>query len=183
MQNSLMPIPGPQAQVNTSSDDQRNLTRHPASDDDPRWSPDGSQIAFSSDRSGNYEVYVMEADGTDPRRLTQSPAVDAQPAWSPDGTQIAFVSLRDGNAEIYVMNVDGTSLRRVTHTDANEFEFDWSPDGTQIVFAFSEGADVNIYTMPAPGPQAQVNADSNTLRQLTDGDAQDFYPRWSPDGE
>jgi Tol biopolymer transport system component len=169
----VMPAPGSQAQVNADGSDQRNLSQHPASDDDPRWSPDGSQIAFSSDRSGNYDVYTMDADGTNLQRLTQNPAVDAQPAWSPDGTQIAFVSLRDGNAEIYVMDVDGSDLRRVTHTEADEFEFDWSPDGTRIVFALSEGAHADIYVM---------NSDGSERQQLTGTGAQDFYPRWSPDG-
>jgi Tol biopolymer transport system component/acetyl esterase/lipase len=159
--------------------DQRNLTQHPASDDDPHWSPDGSLIAFSSDRSGNYEIYVMDADGTNPQRLTQNPAVDAQPTWSPDGTQIAFVSLRDGNAEIYVIAIpkgtdaDGSDLQRLTKNQFGDHEPDWSPDGTQIVFSSSEGDDANICAM---------NSDGSERHQLTDTDAHDFYPRWSPDG-
>jgi len=73
----------------------------------PPPSPD--MIAFHSGRDGNFEIYVMNADGTNPTRLTNNPAFDALPAWSPDGTKIAFFSDRDGNGDIYVMNADGTN--------------------------------------------------------------------------
>ena len=58
----------------------------------PAWSPDGRKIAFVSDRDGNSEIYVMNADGSGQRRLTRNPAYDADPAWSPDGRTIAFVT-------------------------------------------------------------------------------------------
>ncbi len=77
------------------------------------WSPDGTKIAFTSDRDGNFEIYVMNADGRNPTRLTSDPATDNFPAWSPDGTKIAFDSRRDGNFEIYVMNADGTNPTRL----------------------------------------------------------------------
>jgi Tol biopolymer transport system component/CubicO group peptidase (beta-lactamase class C family) len=167
--------------MNADGSDQRNLTNHPASDDHPCWSPDGSLIAFSSDRSGNYEIYVMavsggtDSDGANLQRLTRNPAVDGHPTWSPDGRRIAFVSLRDGNAEIYVMAVpdgtdaDGSDLQRLTVNQSGDHEPDWSPDGTQIVFASSAG----IYVMSSDGSGRQ---------KLTGTDADDFYPRWSPDG-
>jgi len=71
------------------------------------------KIAFHSDRDGNQDIYVMNADGTNPTRLTSDPASDRVPAWSPDGTKIAFDSRRDGNFEIYVMNADGTNPTRL----------------------------------------------------------------------
>ena len=76
-----------------------NLTNHPAADTYPAWSPDGRQIAFSSDRNGNLEIYVMNADGTNPIKLTNHPAVDRVPDWSPDGMRIAFSTNRDGDWE------------------------------------------------------------------------------------
>jgi len=127
----IMPAPGPQAQVNTDGSDQRNLINHPACDDDPHWSPDGSLIAFSSDRSGNYEIYVLsvagetDSDDTNLQRLTHNPAADVQPTWSPDGRRIAFVSLRDGDAEIYVINADGSDLQRLTENRFGDHEPDW----------------------------------------------------------
>jgi hypothetical protein len=93
----VMPAPGPQAQVNADGSDQRNLSQQPASDDDPRWSPDGSQIAFSSNRSGNYDVYTMDADGTNLQRLTQNPAVDAQPRTLCDEQRWHGRAAFDGN--------------------------------------------------------------------------------------
>ena len=80
----------------------------------PAFSPDGRKIAFGSSRSGDFEIYAMNADGSDIVRLTQSPGLDARPAWSPDGTRIAFTSNRDGNYEIYVMDTDGSNPHNAT---------------------------------------------------------------------
>jgi Tol biopolymer transport system component len=76
------------------------------------WSPDGTRIAFASTRDGNYEIYVMNADGSAPRRLTNDPQSDYAPTWSPDGQRIAWRTNRDGNGEIYSMRADGTDARR-----------------------------------------------------------------------
>src|SRR3990172_7831398 len=76
-------------------------------------------IAFESDRDGNREIYVMNADSTSQTRLTNNPASDINPSWSPDGTKIAFESTRDGNDQIYVMNADGTSQTRITTNTAS----------------------------------------------------------------
>ena len=90
------------------------LTSHAADDDSPAWSPDGSRIAFVSDRDGNREIYVMYANGSRPTRLTNAPASDSRPAWSPDGSQIAFTSFRDAStAAVFVMNADGSGVRRL----------------------------------------------------------------------
>jgi len=88
--------------------------------------PNG-QIAFSSNRDGNYEIYVMNADGSDQTRLTDNDdALDREPSWSPDGDKIAFASNRDGNYEIYVMNADdGSDVTRLTDDDADDREPDW----------------------------------------------------------
>ena len=76
----------------------------------PHGSPDNERIAFASDRDGNYEIYVMDADGKNQQRLTESRQTDWDPSWSPDGERIAFASDRKGdfeNFEIYVMDADG----------------------------------------------------------------------------
>jgi Tol biopolymer transport system component len=92
----------------------RNLTPKPVGAyADPAWSPDGRKIAFVSDRDGNSEVYVMNANGSGQRSLTRNPAFDADPAWSADGRKIAFVSNRDGSYGIYIMNADGSGQRRL----------------------------------------------------------------------
>src|SRR5260221_1317060 len=74
------------------------------------------KIAFTSNRDGNNEVYVMNADGTGVTRLTNDPAIDQDPAWSPDGSRITFTSTRNGNYDIYVMNADGTCVTQLTTT-------------------------------------------------------------------
>ena len=90
-----------------------NLTRHPARDHLPAWSPDGERIVFSSRRDGNDEVYVMRADGSGIRNLTNHPSVDVMAKWSPDGTRIVFVSNRDGGFRLHVMTAEGTDVRPV----------------------------------------------------------------------
>ena len=113
--------------MNADGSGQRNLTRNPARDDEPVWSPDGRKIAFVSRRDGKPEVYVMNADGSGQRNLTRNPGRDSAPAWSPDGRTIAFHSNRDRNTEIYVMNADGSGQRNLTRYRNNDVSFAWSP--------------------------------------------------------
>ncbi|MBU7016414.1 MAG: PD40 domain-containing protein, partial [Theionarchaea archaeon] len=91
----------------------------------PEWSPDGKKIAFCSEKSGNWEIYVIDADGSNQVNLTNNPAHDMDPTWSPDGQKIAFDSDRDGNKEIYVMNADGSSAVNLTNNPASDRDPDW----------------------------------------------------------
>jgi len=113
--------------MNADGSDQVNLTRESASGHSPAWSPDGTRIAFASNRDGNGEIYVMNADGSGQTRLTDNPAAEAFPAWSPDGSRIAFVSGRDGNLEVYVMNADGSGQTNLTDNPATDGSAAWSP--------------------------------------------------------
>lgn len=99
-----------------------NLTNNPGYDQTPAWSPDGSTIAFVSNRGGALDLYLMNADGSGVRQLTHDQAIEGRPAWSPEGSRIAFASDKDGNSEIYVMNADGTGV--VPLTDNRAFD-DW----------------------------------------------------------
>lgn len=97
------------------------------------WSPDGTRIAFVSDRDGNDELYVMAApDRTDPGggevvRLTDSPEDDWRPAWSPDGTCLAFVSYHNGVSRLYTVNADGSGLLEVAENADWSSAPTWSP--------------------------------------------------------
>src|SRR5918999_2302423 len=106
---------------------QTRLTNSPTWDTLPRWSPDGTKIAFYSERDVNGNIYVMNAaDGSNQTRLTTSPTWDSFPSWSPNGTKIAFDSAKDANLEIYVMNAaDGSGQTRLTNNTAAEGEPDW----------------------------------------------------------
>lgn len=137
----------------------------------PVWSPDGGRIAFVSARSGNRDIWVMNADGSQQANLTNSDAGDdSQPAWAADG-RIAFVSNRDGNAEIYVMNEDGSSQTNLTHNAANDLDPDWSPDGSRIAFQTGRDGNSEIYVM---------YADGTSPTNLTNHPAEDTSPAWTP---
>ncbi len=111
----------------------RKLTDNQAIDGGPAWSPDGEEIAFSSNRDGAFQIYVMNADGTKVRPLTTGSANNTGPAWSPDGRWIAFSSDRDGpqyTYEIYVMGADGSNPRRLTDSPRDDFSPVWKPATT-----------------------------------------------------
>jgi Tol biopolymer transport system component len=116
----------------------------------PAWSPDGSRIAFMSQEPGargndpNYNVYVMNADGSRLTRLTDYPGEDGWLDWSPDGTKIVFTTSHDDQGQsgdigpywdLYVMNADGSAKTRITRLFAGFPS--WSPDGRFIMFAGS----------------------------------------------
>lgn len=143
-----------------------------ARDGSPSWSPDGSRIVFYSEREGNAEIYVMDADGGNQKRLTSTPSDEGYPMWSPDGGTITFDSDRDGNFEIYAMNTDGSGVRRLTNHPARDVSASWSPNGKQIAFMSDRDGGFDVYVMNVDG--------SNTTRRTTTGTA--WFPVWSPDG-
>ena len=152
------------------------LTFDPASDTAPAWSPDGTKMAFQSDRTGSPEIFVMNADGSGAIQLTSSSGGNFRPAWSPDGNRIAFTSRRDGNGEICVMSSDGTGLVNLTNHAAEDSDPTWSPDGTRIAFrSYRDGDSTGIYLMNADG--------SGASRLTVDPDVVDSQPAWSPDGD
>lgn len=94
---------------------------------EPDLSPDGKKIAFMSNKPGNMDVYVINADGTGEKRLTSDPGIDGWPAWSRDGQWLVFSSERTGNAEIYLMRPDGSDVRQVTNSTAADTLPAWLP--------------------------------------------------------
>ncbi|GAK58088.1 WD40-like Beta Propeller [Candidatus Vecturithrix granuli] len=131
------------------------------------------KIVFQSDRSGNVDIYVMNADGSDLVQLTHDKSDDEYPVWSPDGQQIAFKSNRNGNFDIYVMDADGSNQRQITNDPANDEDPAWSPDGTRIVFHSDRKGSMEVFVM---------NADGSDVTQLTDTIGKNGIPAWSPDG-
>jgi len=141
-----------------------------------------NKIAFVSNREGNYEIYVMNSDGSDVVRLTDNKALDFYPVWSSDGSRIAFISDRDGKdpgnimekiREIYIMNSDGSDVTRVTNNGVKIFSLDWFPDDSKIAFTSNLDGNMEIYI---------IDFDGNNQVRLTDNEATDCNPLWSPDG-
>jgi Tol biopolymer transport system component len=132
------------------------------------------KIAFQSNREGNWEIYVINADGSNPLNITNNKADDDSPTWSPDGQKIAFHSNRDGNWEIYVMNADGSDLTQITNYPMYGWTPTWSPDGQKIAFESNFDGNWEIYVM---------NADGTNLINITNNKADDDSPAWSPDGQ
>lgn len=134
------------------------------------------KIAFESNASGNYEIYVVDPDGSDLTKLTNDPAIDRSPAWSPDGTKIAFQSRRNGNFDLFVMFADGTGLTQITNDPADEKQPAWSPDGSRIAYARLDGA---------TGANALwiVGADGSNPQAIDYDRGNDDQPAWSPKGD
>ena len=136
----------------------------------PAFSRDGKGLAFHSDRSGNFEIYVAQADGTAAKPITNDPAVDQMPAWSRDGEQIVFMSNRaDGKKfDLYRMNKDGSNVERLTTGGSNWFP-EYSPDGIQLALHIER--DSYIMSLATKG-----------LRRITREPQNAMHPTWSPDG-
>jgi TolB protein len=171
-----------------------------ANETDPTWSPDGKRIAFVSDRAGNSDIYVMNADGASVTQLTDVLSNESDPAWSPDGSMIAYASGSSSDecvapgdlckkADIFVSNADGSGARQVAFGAGLDVGPTWAPDGSMIAFARV------IRSTPAPpGPNPEpatdrgiylIRPDGTGQKRLTGRDpsvGDDLSPDWSPDG-
>ena len=157
--------------INADGTDLTRLTRSLAFEFDPSWSPDGTQIAYRSDRGDESEIWVMNADGTDQRRLIAG----LSPAWSPDGSSIAYSSPGHDPmpplSGISIMNADGSGQHRVPNTDGGEYP-SWSPDGKRIAFNSNLSGDHVMYIVDVNGVGLV------DLSSVGEG----WQVDWSPDG-
>ena len=138
----------------------------------PIWSPDGSKIAFTSNRDGNPEIYVMNRDGSGLRRMTNHPAIDVSATWSPSGNQLAWVSDRTGTGRIYIMNADGTGQRGLINEEA--YRPTWSSEPfNEIAYAAKSGPgfDIKVYSFQ-----------TGESRRITDGIGSNESPAFAPNG-
>jgi Tol biopolymer transport system component len=155
----------------------------------PKWSPDGSRIAFEADHDGRINLYAINVNGSGLLRLTDYAGIDGSAEWSPDGSQLAFHRRSETTTEraIFLINSDGTVSRIPRQNPAfREWYADWSPDGTQIVFAAQadDRRDMQgIFVMNADGTNAvQITDLVPTCTATGFPQWRDSYPQWSPDG-
>lgn len=159
---------------------ERRLTERTEPEYDAAWSPDGTRLAFSFDKTspnqGDIEVYTVQPDGKDLRPTATTDGKlshEEWPTWSPDGSRIAYSSTRDGNQEIYAIGVDGEQRQRLTSHPAIDAHPAWSPDGKRIAFATDRWGDLEI---------ALYDVATEQVTRLTHSRGLDDYPTWSPDG-
>ena len=144
--------------------------------DDPVVSPDLKQIAFTSTRDDNTDIYTFDRNSRQILRLTHAPSDEYQPSWSPDSKHLVFVSERTGNADIHRINADGGGLVNLTRSEADETMPAWSPKGDMICFVrnFNGKRDREIHVMDSNGNR-QKWLDSTLVFKPS--------PTWSPRGD
>lgn len=119
----------------------RRLTNSAGLDRQPQPSPDGKQLAFTSDRQGSDEIFVLDLENpqAEPTRLTWDQGNNSSPNWSPDGQFLVFASRRNGQSDLYQRELATGKETRLTASDEDEVDPRWSPDGSRILFQTVEG--------------------------------------------
>ena len=182
--------------IEPNAENPKNISNDRFWDINPTLSPDGTKIAFMTAQEGDYEIRVMNADGSNQiaplsrypldifsnlpnAEICKNESVYFQNIiWSPDGNSMAFSathycdSTNHTNA-IYTMDPDGSNVYRLINLNASPFNIGWSPDGSKIIFEAWEAEYSDIFTVDIDGYSSDI---------LTNSDSWPQYPKWSPDG-
>ena len=140
-------------------------------------SPDGSEVAFSWNRSGTFEIFSAPLDGERIFQLTEANERSVWPRWSPDAKQLAFLRDRGGDErfDIWLVDRDGEHERNLTNEPGvMHRDLAWSPDGTKLAYTANAGAKAFAVHV--------IDVTTGAKRALTEGARDDVQPRWSPDG-
>jgi TolB protein len=155
--------------MNRDGSNRQRLTNHPAIDVTPTWSPTGTQIAFTSDRTGSPQIYIMNADGTGLQQITRESACD-RPTWSPAPlNEIAYSSRAGGGNIVKVFDFQTRSTRALTDAIGNNESPAFSPNGRHVAFVSTRAGKEQIFT---------IHRDGTGLRQIT-RTGTNRYPNWS----
>lgn len=166
--------------MSTDGRDLKALTNGPnrAMNVEPAVSPDGKQIAFSSDRLGRPMIFTMNYDGSNVKRISfKDSKYNSTPSWSPDGKTIAFALLDSDHFDIFTMNLNGGDLKRITSAKkpngraANNESPSWSPDGRHILFTSDRSGKYQLYI---------ISPDGSNERPITNDSFNWDKPKWSP---
>lgn len=149
--------------------DIKRLTFNKAVDTAPCWSPTSREIAFTSDRGGTPQIYIMDAEGSNVRRVSFGGTYHDSPAWSPTGDMIVYVSNVEGIHDLYLLNLRTNQIAKLTEGYARNESPCWSPDGRHLIFASNRTGTIQLYTM---------DYDGANLRRLT-SEGQNKLPDWS----
>lgn len=140
----------------------------------PALSPDRTTIAFSSNRDGDFDLYLMDADGSNIRRLTTQPGADGDPAWSPDGSRLVYTGTRNGASQIFLISREGGTPQQLTSLGGGNFSPVFSPDGGAIAFISGRDGNDELYRMELDGTN-QVNLSHTREKEAS--------PQYFPNGD
>ncbi|MGI4814666.1 MAG: Tol-Pal system beta propeller repeat protein TolB [Janthinobacterium lividum] len=143
----------------------------------PRWSPDGTKIAYVSFEKQKPIVYVHDLPSGRRTIVSNQKGDNSAPAWAPDGHTLAVALSRDGHTQVYAVNIDGSGLRRLSRGSTIDTEPSYSPDGSSIYFTSDRGGVPQIYRMPASGEAA------GSAQRITFKGGYNTSPQISPDGK
>jgi Tol biopolymer transport system component len=183
--------------TDTETGEHTQLTDEWGYDAEATLNPAGDKIVFTSDRTGDLEIYTMNLDGSDVVQLTDELGYDGGPFFSPDGTKIVYRAhypedeaaiadykslladhkIRPSKLEVYVMDVDGSNKQQITSLDAATFAPYFHPSGEKIIFSTNYpdlGREFDLW---------MINIDGTGLEQITFSPGFDGFPMWGPDGK
>ncbi|MBL8063270.1 MAG: PD40 domain-containing protein, partial [Anaerolineales bacterium] len=157
--------------ANADGSNQTRLTNDPAGDNNPVWSPVSDEIAFTSNRFGNADLFLLNLNGN-VSTLTTNPAADNNPAWSPDGTTIAFQTFANEISHVCLIGRDALNQRCITET-MNVYETPvWSPNGLWLAFTSLQTSSITLFNVQ----------DNSNVQVFQLGIEPRGKPAWSPDG-
>jgi Tol biopolymer transport system component len=161
----------------------KNLFSSTRLEGDPQFSPDGKRIVFNSNRTGNFQIWICNSDGSHPLQLTSlGGSVFGSARWSPDDAHITFDSNAEGQWEIYVTSVNGGKPKRITNNPDNDIQPSWSHDGKRIYFASDRSGEYQVWQVSAGGGEAAQVTRKGGIANIESPDGKWVYYTKSWDG-